>query len=106
MYAVCSPFSDIGSFMDITLAALPGWMTYFALQGFLNGQGVWWPAVCAILVSNGIQIGLTYLLMNGTHDVRIGTHAWRGLVFFSRKGPALPRAWNAGDVSTSPGLPE
>jgi hypothetical protein len=46
-------------------------------------QGIWWPAVCVIVVSNAAQIGFTYLFLNGTGNVRerccslvIGTGVW------------------------------
>ena len=62
---------DTSTFLAYSYTSLPGWMVYFALQGFLNGQGIWWPAVAAIVLSNGVQMGVSYMLINGAGSVRV-----------------------------------
>ncbi len=63
---------------------------YFSLvtretpQGYLNGQGLWWEAVLALVVSNGAMIGLTPLLLRHVGfvgaPVALALQRWIGVV--------------------------
>lgn len=61
--------NDVSTFLGYSVTSLPAWLAYFSVQSYLNGMGVWWPAVIAIVVSNVAQLGITALLMNGAGEV-------------------------------------